>query len=88
MVNRPLCSVAGRPVNRAIDSRALSLLPVRANERRMLTLYSVPGAWGAPSLSPFCTKLETWLRMTGLAFEARATGPRAVSCDWPCASPG
>ena len=28
MVNRPLCSVAGLPVNRAIDSRALSLLPV------------------------------------------------------------
>ena len=28
MVNRPLCSVAGRPVNRAIDSRALYRLPV------------------------------------------------------------
>ena len=28
MVNRPLCSVAGRPARRAIDSRALSLLPV------------------------------------------------------------
>ncbi len=37
----------------------------------MLRLYTLPGAWGMPSISPFCTKLETWLRMTGLAFEAR-----------------
>ena len=50
--------------------------PVRVNERRMLTLYTLPGAWGMPSISPFCTKLETWLRMTGLAFEARGPGSR------------
>jgi glutathione S-transferase len=42
----------------------------------MLTLYSVSGAWGMSSISPFCTKLETWLRMAGIAFEARASGPR------------
>ncbi len=38
----------------------------------MLTLYTLPGAWGMLSISPFCTKLETWLRMTGLAFQTRA----------------
>ncbi len=42
----------------------------------MLTLYSMPGAWGMPSISPFCGKLETWLRMAGIAFEARAADPR------------
>lgn len=32
----------------------------------MVTLYQPPGAWGIPSVSPFCVKLETWLRMAGV----------------------
>lgn len=33
----------------------------------MLQVYEVRGAWGVPSLSPFCVKLTTWLRMAGVA---------------------
>jgi glutathione S-transferase len=35
----------------------------------MLTMYGLPGAWGLPSASPFVSKLETWLRMAGIAYE-------------------
>jgi glutathione S-transferase len=37
----------------------------------MITLYQGPPAWGLPNISPFCVKLETWLRMTGLPYEVR-----------------
>lgn len=30
----------------------------------MLTLHQPPPAWGLPNISPFCVKLETYLRMT------------------------
>ena len=42
----------------------------------MIVLHTLPGAWELTSLSPFCTKLETWLRMAGLPFEARPADPR------------
>jgi glutathione S-transferase len=42
----------------------------------MIVLHTLPGAWDLTSLSPFCTKLETWLRMAGLPFEARPADPR------------
>ncbi|HNC95636.1 MAG TPA: glutathione S-transferase family protein [Myxococcota bacterium] len=35
----------------------------------MIQLYTVPGAWGLSSVSPFCAKLETWLRLAQLRFE-------------------
>lgn len=35
----------------------------------MVTLYSLPGAGGLPSASPFCAKLETWLRMADIPYE-------------------
>ncbi|WP_437647006.1 glutathione S-transferase family protein [Sorangium sp. So ce362] len=38
----------------------------------MITLYQGPAAWGIPNISPFCVKLETWLRMAGLPYEVRA----------------
>ena len=41
----------------------------------MVTLYTVPGAWGLPSISPFCVKLETWLRMAGVAYQVKGGGP-------------
>lgn len=31
-----------------------------------LTAYHLPGAWGLPSVSPFCLKLDAVLRMTGV----------------------
>lgn len=41
----------------------------------MLLWQSVP-CWGMPSTSPFCIKVETWLRMAELAYEPRViTGP-------------
>ncbi len=30
----------------------------------------LPGAWGLPTVSPFCLKLDAWLRTTGIAHEA------------------
>lgn len=41
----------------------------------MILLYRPIGAWGVASVSPFCVKLETWLRMAGLAYEAREANP-------------
>lgn len=41
----------------------------------MITLYQPPPGFGQPSLSPFCAKLETWLRMAGLPFETRRANP-------------
>lgn len=37
----------------------------------MITLYQTPVAWGTPNLSPFCFKLESYLRMTGLPYEVK-----------------
>ena len=34
----------------------------------MLELHQFPPAFGLPSPSPFCLKLETWLRMVGLDY--------------------
>jgi glutathione S-transferase len=35
----------------------------------MITLHQFAPAFGLPNASPFCMKLETWLRMAGLPFE-------------------
>lgn len=42
----------------------------------MLTLFSTPPAWGIPSLSPFCLKVETYLRMAKIPYEVRAADMR------------
>ncbi len=34
-----------------------------------ITLFQFPRMFGIPNISPFCCKLETWLRMTGIAYE-------------------
>lgn len=36
----------------------------------MITVHEFPGAWGVPSVSPFCLKLTTWLRMAGVEYES------------------
>ncbi|KTC99420.1 glutathione S-transferase family protein [Legionella erythra] len=37
----------------------------------MITLYQFPGHWGLPNASPFCLKLETYLRMIEMPYEIR-----------------
>jgi len=37
----------------------------------MITLHQTPAAWGVANVSPFCLKLETYLRMTGVPYTAR-----------------
>ncbi|MEO0375899.1 MAG: glutathione S-transferase family protein [Cyanobacteria bacterium P01_A01_bin.17] len=36
----------------------------------MLTLYQFEPAWGLPNASPFCMKLETYLRMAGIEYKS------------------
>lgn len=40
-------------------------------EAAPILLWGTPPCWGLPSTSPFCVKLESWLRMAGLPYEAR-----------------
>lgn len=40
----------------------------------MIKLYQFAPAFGLPNASPFCMKLETYLRMAGLAYEAVNSG--------------
>ena len=35
-----------------------------------LVVHQLPGAWGLPSISPFCLKLETYLRIVALPFRS------------------
>lgn len=45
----------------------------------MILLHQFPPAFGLPNASPFCLKLETWLRMTGLAYRnIYLTDPRSA----------
>ncbi len=37
----------------------------------MITLHQPPGAWGLSSMSPFCVKLECYLRMVGLPYQTK-----------------
>lgn len=42
----------------------------------MIRLFQFAPAFGLPNASPFCMKLETYLRMAGLPFEVPAAGMR------------
>jgi len=43
----------------------------------MITLYQFPRLLGVPNMSPFCLKLEAWLRMAELKYDIReVTDPR------------
>lgn len=42
----------------------------------MITLYQIPPAFGLPSLSPFCTKVENYLRMAGIPYETKVADLR------------
>lgn len=44
-----------------------------------IILYQPPGRpWGMPNFSPFCTKLETYLRMAEIPHEVRDADPRGA----------
>lgn len=42
----------------------------------MITVYKYIPAWGLPDISPFCTKLEIYLCMTGWAYQTSQCDPR------------
>jgi glutathione S-transferase len=37
----------------------------------MITLYQTPAAFGVSNVSPFCLKLESYLRMTGIPYKVK-----------------
>ncbi len=44
----------------------------------MITLYQPKPIWELPSLSPFCVKLETYLKMTKVPYEVKDGDPRVA----------
>jgi len=43
----------------------------------MITLFQFPPAFNVPNVSPFCLKLETFLRLSGLEYQVQhVTDPR------------
>lgn len=40
----------------------------------MLTLFQFPPAFNVPNLSPYCLKVETYLRMAGLPYQVKSLG--------------
>lgn len=52
---------------------------------RPVVFWQMPPCWGLPNASPFCMKLETWLRMAKIPYEARqlAGPPRSASGKVP-----
>ena len=41
----------------------------------MLKLYQFERTWGIPNLSPFCCKIETYLRMAGIEYNIKPALP-------------
>lgn len=37
----------------------------------MITLFQFPAAFNVPNASPYCLKLETWLRLAGLEYQVK-----------------
>jgi glutathione S-transferase len=59
---------------RAAIARAAPLVESRGMSE--LVLHIPPGhAWGTPNLSPFCAKLETYLRVTSTPYKAVPANP-------------
>ncbi|MDP2310263.1 MAG: glutathione S-transferase C-terminal domain-containing protein [Pseudomonadota bacterium] len=58
------------------DGTADELRRTYACEVPPLTLFQMPRAWGLPNPSPFCVKVETFLRMSGIPYETAVGDPR------------
>jgi glutathione S-transferase len=43
--------------------------PTKVDGKPIIVIFQPPGAWGLPNMSPFCVKLETWLRMAQLDYK-------------------
>lgn len=41
----------------------------------MIKLYQFERTWGIPNLSPFCCKIETYLRMAGIEYDIKSVLP-------------
>ena len=55
----------------------------------MITLNQFARVWGIPNPSPFCTKVETYLRMAGIPYEvADAVPPQAPKGKLPYITDG
>ncbi len=51
----------------------------------MLTLHVFPGAYGQPSVSPFCTKTMVFMKIAGIEHKAKPGDPRsAPNGKLPC----
>jgi glutathione S-transferase len=51
-------------------------------QQNLIQLFQFPRMFGVPNISPFCCKLETWLRITGIPYQVVDTsdprkGPKA-----------
>jgi glutathione S-transferase len=62
-----------------VDTRLALARAALKRVRRMpdmgkLTAYHLPGGWGLPSVSPFCLKLDAFLKMTGIEHESVTIG--------------
>lgn len=44
----------------------------------MITIYQPPRVWGLPCMSPFCSKLETYLKMTGIPYKTKLSDFRSA----------
>lgn len=42
----------------------------------MIALYQGPRMWQSANMSPFCVKLETYLRMAGIEYQVKAFNPQ------------
>src|SRR5690348_4249172 len=46
--------------------------------RPAIKLFQFPRMFAIPNLSPFCCKLETWLRMARIPYEVTTADPRGA----------
>ncbi len=51
------------------------------SESEPIIVWQIDGCWDLPSASPFCIKLQAWLRMAGVAHEVRALRGRPRSAN-------
>lgn len=49
----------------------------------MITLHTLPGAWGLESLSPFCAKVEVYLKVRGLPYRTKIGSRGAPKGKFP-----